>query len=133
MSVKLWKLASGFSSPVFVKHVGYALQNTIKTGLMGETVVHGGSGPAHLPEIPVPGYWCDPSPQSKKPQGMSREKSPGPEKEIWCYANLLKFGRRSDFMGIFEKAAHCMTTDHYAELIIHRRVGKSINTILACY
>ena len=52
MSIKLRKLVSGFKPPVLVEHLGFALQDTIRTGLMGETVVHGTGAPAHLPEIP---------------------------------------------------------------------------------
>jgi len=49
-----------------VEHLGYALQDTIRTGLIGETVVHGPGAPAHLPESPFqdiggangfPGLW----------------------------------------------------------------------------
>jgi hypothetical protein len=39
-------------SPVFVEHLGYAIQDTIRTGLIGETVVHGPGAPTHLPESP---------------------------------------------------------------------------------
>jgi len=45
-------LFQGFTSPVFVEHLGYAIQDTIRTGLIGETVVHGPGAPAHLPESP---------------------------------------------------------------------------------
>jgi hypothetical protein len=54
MSIKLLKFVSGFyPPPVFVEHLGYALQDTIRTGLIGETVVHGPGTPAHLPESPL--------------------------------------------------------------------------------
>jgi hypothetical protein len=33
--------------------LGYARQDTIRTGLIGETVVHGPGGPALLPESPI--------------------------------------------------------------------------------
>ena len=39
-------------STVFVEHLGYAIQDTIRTGPIGETVVHGSGAPAHLPESP---------------------------------------------------------------------------------
>ena len=52
MSIRLWKLVSGFYPPVSVDHFGYAIQDTIRTGLIGETVVHGPGAPAHLPESP---------------------------------------------------------------------------------
>jgi hypothetical protein len=40
------------SSPVFVEHLGYAVQDTIRTGLIGETVVYGPGAPSHVPESP---------------------------------------------------------------------------------
>ena len=33
-----------------VEHLGYAIPDTVRTGLIGETVVHGMGAPAHLPE-----------------------------------------------------------------------------------
>jgi hypothetical protein len=53
MSIKLRKFVLGFyPSPVFVEHLVYARQDTLRTGLLGETVVHGPGAPAHLPESP---------------------------------------------------------------------------------
>ena len=42
----------GFTPPVFVEHLGDAVEDTIGTGLIGEAVVHGPGPSAHLPESP---------------------------------------------------------------------------------
>ena len=43
----------GLTPPVFVEHLGYAIQDAVGTGLIGEAVVHGPGAPAHLPESPL--------------------------------------------------------------------------------
>ncbi len=52
MTIKLWKFVSGFIPPVFVEHLGYAILDTIRTDLIGETLVHGPGAPAHPAESP---------------------------------------------------------------------------------
>jgi len=46
-------LFQGFTPPVFIEHLGDAMQDTVGAGLVGETVVHGSGAPAHLPESPL--------------------------------------------------------------------------------
>ena len=43
----------GFTPPVLVEHLGDAIHDTIRAGLISETVIHGSGAPTHLPKSPL--------------------------------------------------------------------------------